>query len=144
MQVGSFARRIRVAFDDITTPEDGVLAGLVKMGEVALEAHTIDVPTFNRIVKIQSGIVTMPEIQLTYETNTETNTRQYLKNWWINKDQKNMTVIMVDATGTEQERVLWSSVEISRLTEPEADLANPTYAQMVITVLPKEITPIDL
>ena len=75
MQVGSFARRIRVAFDDITTPEDGVLAGLVKMGDVALEAHTIDVPTFNRIVKIQSGIVTMPEIHLPDEANEQPNTR---------------------------------------------------------------------
>jgi hypothetical protein len=139
MQNGSQARRVVISYDDYDASPDGVLPGLVKCGEVNLETNTIDVPTFNRIVKIQSGIVTMPEITLTYETKSDGTTLNYLRAWWENKDQKQMTYKKVDATGEIMEEVAWDNVEIRAFKEPEADLANPSFSQVEITVLPQDI-----
>jgi hypothetical protein len=130
------ARKMKVLIDG----EE--IDGLVKFGEVSLENNTIDVPTFNRIVKIQSGIITMPEVALTYETKRNTNTRTFLRDWYFQKQVKDMTIIACDATGTEFDRVLWSDVECSKLSEPESDLGSPTYAQMTITLLPYDVTPV--
>jgi hypothetical protein len=130
------ARKIKVLIDGQE------IDGLVKFGEVSLENNTIDVPTFNRIVKIQSGIITMPEVTLTYETKRSTNTRKFLRDWYFQKQVKDMTILACDATGAEFDRVLWADVECSKLSEPESDLGSPTYAQMTITLLPYDITPV--
>lgn len=53
-----------------------------------------------------------------------------------------MTVVACDATGTEFDRVIWSDVECTKLVEPEADLSSPTYAQIAVTLLPFDITPV--
>jgi hypothetical protein len=136
MQNGSMARKIKVLVDNAE------IDGLVKFGEVSLEQGTIDVPSFNRIWKIQDGIIRMPEITLTYNTKRSTNTRRFLRDWYFQKQVKDMTIIACDATGTEFDRVLWSDVECMKLVEPEADLGSPTYAQISITVLPFDITPV--
>jgi hypothetical protein len=130
------ARKLKVFIEGEEIP------GLVRFGEVALENGIIDVPTFNRIVKIHNGITTMPEVPVSYETRRNTKTRQFLRDWYNNKEVKDMTIVQVDATGQAFEKVLWSDVECRRLSEPEVDFANPTYARIDVTLLPFDIQPV--
>ena len=116
------------------------ISGLVNLGEINLENGAIDVPEFNRIRKIQSGITTMPEIPCSFETRRSTNTRKYLQDWFNNKEVKDVTIVYMDATGTEFERDLWSSVELRKLTMPPVDAASPAYAKLDVTFLPYDIT----
>jgi hypothetical protein len=132
----SMARKMRVLIDG----EE--IDGLVKFGEVALEKGMIDVPSYHRIWKISNGITTMPEVTLVYETKRNTNTRKFLRDWYNNHEVKDMTIIAIDASDVEFDRVIWSDVECTKLVEPESDLSSPTYAQMTVTLLPYDITPV--
>ena len=55
MQNGSMAGKVKVLYDG----EE--IEGLTRFGDVPLENGTIDVPTFNRIRKVQSGVTTIPQ-----------------------------------------------------------------------------------
>ena len=83
MQNGSMAGKVKVLYDG----EE--IEGLTRFGDVPLENGTIDVPSFNRVHKVQSGVTTMPEVQLTYETRRNTNTRKFFKNYFHKKEKKN-------------------------------------------------------
>jgi hypothetical protein len=119
------------------------LADLTNLGEVSLENGMIDVPEFNYIRKIQSGITSMPEIQCSFETkrdSTGEGTRATLEAWFTNKEVKNVTIVYMDATGTEFERDLWNGVELRKLSKPAVDASSPAYAKLDVTFLPYEIT----
>ena len=81
MQNGSMAGKVKVLYDG----EE--IEGLTRFGDVPLENGTIDVPTFNRIRKVQSGVTTMPEVQLTYETRRNTKTRKFFKDYFHKKEK---------------------------------------------------------
>jgi hypothetical protein len=132
-QQNSMARKIKVLVDGTEIP------GLVKFGEVPLENSMIQVPLFDRIVNIHNGMTTMPAIPLTYETQRSTSTRSFLRSWFNNKEVHDVTVVQCDATGTEYERIAWTDVECSKLSEPEHDASSPTYAQITVTLLPYDI-----
>lgn len=137
MQSGSMAGKVKVLYDG------NELEGLTQFGDVPLENGTIDVPTFNRVRKIHSGVTTMPEVQLTYEVRRNTDTRKFLKNYFHNKEKHDITVIRCDADGVEYGRELWSQVECNRFQENSFDASSPNYAQIQITLLPYDITPVD-
>lgn len=137
MQNGSMAGKVRVLYDG----EE--IHGLTRFGEVPLENNTIDVPTYDRINKIQSGVTTMPEVQLTYETRRNTNTRKFFKDYFHKKEKHDVTIIRIDADGSEYDRELWTAVECSKYSENEFDAGSPTYASISVTLLPFSITPID-
>lgn len=136
MQNGSMAGKVKVLYDGVE------IEGLTQFGDVPLENGTIDVPTFNRLRKIHSGVTTMPEVQLTYETRRNTNTRAFFKSYYHNKEKKDITIIRCDADGTEYDRELWSAVECNKFQENSFDASSPTYAQVRITLLPFDITPV--
>ena len=137
MQNGSMAGKVRVLYDG----EE--IEGLTRFGGVPFENGMIEVPTFNRIRKIQSGVTTMPEVELVYETRRNTNTRKFFKDFYHKKEKHDVTVIRCDADGTEYDRELWSAVECNKFSENEFDAGSPTYAQINVTLLPYDITPVN-
>ena len=50
---------------------------------------------------------------------------------------------VTDADGVEYGRELWSQVECNRFQENSFDASSPNYAQIQITLLPYDITPVD-
>lgn len=128
------AGKVRVLYDG----EE--IEGLTQFGEVPLENNTIDVPTYNRVHKIQSGVTTMPEVQLTYETRRQAKTRKFFKDYYHNKEKHDITIIRIDADGAEYDRELWSAVECVKYSENAFDAGSPTYASITISLLPYDIT----
>lgn len=137
MQNGSMAGKVKVLYDG----EE--IEGLTRFGDVPLENGTIDVPTFNHIRKVQSGVTTMPEVRLTYETRRNTKTRKFFKDYFHKKEKHDVTIIRCDADGVEYDRELWSAVECNHFSENEFDAGSPTYAQINVTLLPYDITPVN-
>lgn len=133
MQSTSMALKLKVQFDGKEYP------GLTKFGEVSLEKGTIEVPTFSRINKIDNGIITMPEVTATFETQRNTATRKFLQNYYLNGEEHDLTIILTDADGVEFERQSWISTRCRVLKSPEIDLASPTYAQIQVAFLPFDI-----
>lgn len=133
MQNNSMAMKVRFMVDNEELP------GLVKMGEVALENSMIDVPGFQRIFKIQSGVTTMPAVPFTFETRRNTKTRKVLNDWFDKQEQHDVTIILVDAGGTEFERALWQDVECQKHVNPEIDFSNVSYARLDVTFIPYSI-----
>jgi hypothetical protein len=128
------ARKIRVYIDGTTE-----LQGLTNFGDVNLENGMIDVPVFDRVLKIHSGVTTMPQVDLTFETRRSTTTRAILRKWFTGKEVHDLTIDQVDAAGTSFEKISWSSVECSALKEPAVDTSNPSYAQITVTLIPYDI-----
>lgn len=124
---------------------DGVeLAGLVFAGEMVLEKGSVEIPEFRKIRIIQNGIIKYPPYELKYKLNRGTNTKEFLTAWHTDDEIKDVVIVRTDAHGTEFGRVLLSQCECLKIQlMPDTDLANPAYAQMAITILPWEITPID-
>jgi len=133
MQEGSVAQKAKLIVDGEEIP------GLVKLGEVALEKGTIEVPTPFKIVKIQNGVSTMPEVPATFETRRDTNTKKRLSDWYKNDEQHDVTVVYFDAGGAEYARYLWPKTECKKKTIPETDHASPTFAKLDVIFLPQDV-----
>jgi hypothetical protein len=103
----------------------------------------IDVPGFQRIYKIATGVTTMPAIPATFETRRSTSTRKILSDWYNKNEQHDVTIIWCDAGGVEFARDLWEDVECSIIKKPETDLANVSYARLEVTFLPYDITGVE-
>lgn len=137
MQNGSMAGKVKVLYDGVE------IAGLTQFGDAPLENGIIEIPTFNKLSRVHSGVTTMPEVQCTYECRRNTNTRQFFKDYFHKKEKHDITVIRCDADGSEYGRELWSAVECNRFQENSFDAGSPTYAQVQITLLPADITPVN-
>jgi hypothetical protein len=136
MQENSMAMKARVLFDGEEVP------GLVRLGEVALENAAIDVPSFRRIRKVHTGVTTIPEVELSYEVQRGTDTLRFFQDYYSGGQKKDVTVIYCDADGVEYARDLWQDVECRRLVRPQVDLANVSYAQVSVVLLPYDIVPV--
>jgi len=120
------------------------IAGLVYAGELVLEKGSVEIPEFRKIRTVQNGITKYPPYELKYKLNRGTNTKNFFQDWYSGDEIKDVTIIRTDAHGVEFERVLLSQCECLKIQlMPESDLASPAYAQMSVTILPWEITPID-
>lgn len=137
MQDNSMAMKVRLLFDGEEVP------GLVKFGEVPLENGVIDVPGFQRVHKIHTGVTVIPEVEVTYEVRRNTNTLKFFQDFHSNKEKKDVTVIYTDADGAEYARDLWQDVECRKFTRPQVDLGNVTYAQVTVVLLPYDIVPVN-
>lgn len=134
MQQTSMARKPRVLFNGEEIP------GLIKAGELSREKDAIEVPSYKIKRSIQTGVTKLPELELTYEVRRDTKTGKFFKDYYLNDEVKDVTLIYADASGTEYERKLLSSCECRKLVEPEADLGAVSYAQITVTILPYDIT----
>ena len=136
MQEGSVAQKAKILIDGEEIP------GLVKLGEMSREKGVIEVPTPFKIVKIQSGVDTMPEVACTFETRRDTKTRKMLQDWYDKNEQHDATVVYFDAGGSEFARYLWPATECRKHSIPETDHASPTFAKLDVIFLPQDIMPV--
>lgn len=134
MQNNSTAQKARIMADG----EE--VAGFISMGEVAEEDEAIQVPGFQIIRNIRTGVRKMPEVEFAFETRRNTNTRQFLADWYHKKETKNLTIIYCDADGVEFARYLWSDVECRKHTIPATDHSKVDYAQVSVILIPYDIT----
>lgn len=134
MQKNAMARKPQVLVDNQELP------GLVLVGGIPLEDLTIEVPEFKRIRVIDSGVEKIPPVELTYRLDRSTKTRQFLVDWKANKETHDVVIIECDAAGQEWGRILAPMADMTRLEDPEGDLASPTFAQLRITLAPWDLT----
>lgn len=134
MQNNSVAQKARIIFEGEEVP------GLVSIGEIPEEDDAIQVPGFQIIRNIRTGVRKMPEIDLKFETRRNTNTRAFLSDWYRGKTAKDITVIYCDADGVEFARYLWNQVECRKHTIPATDHSKIDYSYVSVTVCPYDIS----
>jgi len=137
MQRNDLAEKKRITFDGEEIP------GLVNFQELSLEKGQLEVPEFSKIRRIQNGITTIPPVDLTYKIAKETNTLKFFRDWYGRDEEKDVVIIRTDASGVEFARTLLPSCECVRYLEPAFDASNPTFAQVQVTLVPWDVTPID-
>lgn len=133
MQTNAMAEKKKVFIDGVE------IEGLVSVSEIPREKRTIEVPSFSTIRDIQSGITKLPPMEMVYSLKRGTNTLQFWEDFYNNNEQKDIEIVRTDADGVEFKRVLYPGCECTRAGEPEYDAANPTYAQIRVTVVPWNI-----
>lgn len=137
MQPNDMAEKKRVYIDGEEVP------GFVYSGELRLEKGTIEVPEFKKIRSIQNGISKIPEYELRYKISRGTNTLKFFQDWYNLDEIKDVTIVRVDAHGSEFARTLMSQCECRVINIPETDSANPSYAMITAIILPYEITDLE-
>ena len=119
------------------------LPGLVFVGEVSREKGQIEVPGYNRTRRIQNGVTTIPPVEMRYKLQKDTNTRQFLLDWYDLNEEHDVTVITTDVTGSEIERQLMQMSECVQHTRPEYAGESPVYSMTTIIIVPWDIITID-
>lgn len=123
---------------------DGVeLAGLVSVSEIKFDKSVIEAPEFNYIRNIQNGIIKVPQLDMVWKIDKGSATLTYLRSWYFNNEVHDVTVIDTDATGVAFQQYLCTGCEMTGLSDPEYDAANPNYARLNCHVIPFNITMLD-
>lgn len=115
------------------------IPGLVTFGEVTREKRVVEVPSFRKIRDVQSGVIKMPQISLTYKIERNTKTLKFFDDFFDNNEVKDLECIRTDAHGVEFQRKIYIQCEPISMTEPAYDAANPDYAKTTITFAPEDI-----
>lgn len=136
MQTNNMAEKKRVLYDEEEIP------GLVSFAEISLERAQLEVPEFDRIRRISSGILTIPPIEVVYKLARDSETLQFFTDYYFQNLEFDVTIIRTDAAGVEFARTLLPDTQIARYAEPAFDAANPVYAQVAFTLLPWDVIPI--
>lgn len=136
MQRNDMAEKKRLLIDGEELP------GLYMVAEIAMEKGSIEVPEFKRIRVIQNGIIKIPTIQVGYKVQRNSKTLKFLRDWFFNDEDHDVTIIRTDAGGIEFARTLLTSVELLKYTEPPFDGANPTFAKMEPVLVPWDLLPV--
>ncbi len=137
MQRNDRAEKRRVYIDGEEIP------GLVHIGEMTLEKGTIEVPEFSKIRVIQNGIMKYPPYEMKYKISKGTSTLKFFRTWFEDNEIHDVTIVRTDAHDDEFARTLLSECECAKYTEPEVGAEAPPFAQVSVTILPFEITPLD-
>lgn len=103
------------------------LAGLVECGGVNDEDQIIDVPGFNRLSPIKSGVKKLEPFPFKYAIKRGTNTHQVLHDWHFDDELHDVTLINTDASGTEINRWLLRDCELPKFDEPTYNAGQPEY-----------------
>lgn len=130
MQTNAMAEKKKIEVDGVELP------GLVSVGEYKLEKSRIEVPSFNRLREIQSGIIKIPAIELKYKVERSSNTLEFYENWYLKNESHDVTIIRTDADGVEFSRRLLPDCECVDFTDPAYDASNPEYASVTVSLVP--------
>lgn len=117
------------------------IPGLRSIDEYVLEEDLIDVPEFDKIRKVKTGIKKIPEINAVYNIRRDTITMKFFQDWYNKNQTKEIIEIQTDGSGAEVARYLWSEVELSKIGRPAADSASVADAQVSVTFVPEDIEP---
>lgn len=136
MQTNSMASKRRVIIDGRE------MTNVVSVGEIKFEKNTIEVPTPNRIKKIASGIITEPTITIKFETprsqsdTSKSDDAKFLQEWFESGDSHDLTIVYVDAAGTQFDKLFLYSCEVASYQDAPFDAGNVTYAAVDVEILP--------
>jgi len=133
MQNNDMARKIKLEID--SSPFNN----LVNFGEINREKTTVEVPEFQKLRTIQTGVDIIPVIEVGFKYKRNADTNQFLRNWYENSEQKDVIVIETDGSGTEIDRMALSSVELGKYSLEEYDAASPGYYRINVSFLPYNI-----
>lgn len=137
MQKNDLAEKKKIMIDGVEIP------GLLNVQEIPLEKGQLEVPEFSKIRRIQNGMSTIPAVELTYKIQRDTETLNFMKDWYLKDESKDVTIIRTDGGGVEFARTLLPQSECVRYYEPPYDAAAPTFAQVQITLCPWDVIPIN-
>lgn len=119
------------------------LPGLVNLSEYTIEDGTVRVPGRDKDVPVRNSVKVIPEIEAIFKITRDSQTLQFLQNWYELKETHNVTLIRIDGSGAEFKRELWPNTELAKLNSPAYDASAPTYAQAMVKFLPEDIVYID-
>jgi hypothetical protein len=135
-QRNDLAEKIRVTWDGRE------FAGLVSCSETKYTKGVIEVPEFKRKRRIQDGVVVFSDITMVYSLQRNSPIIAFLQSFFLNNEVHTAMRIRCDAAGVEFGRTMYQDCECIDFTEPETDLANPTYAKITAVFCPWEIIPL--
>jgi hypothetical protein len=136
-QRNDLAEKKRLLVDGIEIPD------LVYVGAVEMEKDVIEVPEFAKKRNIQNGVTKIPMVQVKYKIAKGGTALATIRNWYLNNEVHDLTILRCDATGTEFARDLAPGAECIKFSEPDYDAASPKFAQLEATFIPFDFTPMD-
>ena len=117
------------------------LNGLVSCSPITFEEGVVDIPEPSRIRHARNGVDVVPRFTLVYKVQRDAASLTLFRNWKVNKETHDVTIIRTDATGVEFARDMCQLCDCVKLEEPEFDAANPTYAKITADIIPYEVVP---
>ena len=137
MQKNSMAEKKQILIDGEEWP------GLVNVGEISIEAGTIEIPEFHRIRIIKNGIKKIPVVNVIYQITRNSITLKGFRDWFFKDEDHEVIIKRTDAHGIEFARSIMPGCECIKYAEPAFDGANVTYAQLPTILVPWDFIPLD-
>lgn len=134
MQAGAMGQKIRLEWDGEEK------AGLISIAEIPLEKLTAEVPGFGKIFSITNGTIRIPDsIPMSYRGDRDSDTREFLRDWYFNDEVKDGTLIATDGHGVEFERFQLLSCELRSQTIQGWEAGTPAPAVIPCVVIPQNV-----
>jgi hypothetical protein len=133
MQKNDMARKIKIEIGGEEVPN------LVHFGAIERNQVTAEVPSFDKLRTIITGVDTIPPIDMGFKYTRDSETKLFWRNWYEKNQIKDVVVIEVDGTGAEIDRITLLQCECSKYTLPEYTGESPAYFRVDITILPNDI-----
>jgi len=133
MQKNDMARKIKIEIDGLER------ANLVHVGAIERNQVTAEVPEFAKLKTIITGVDTIPPIDFGFKYTRDSETKQFIKDWYVKNQIKNVILVEVDGSGSEIDRITLLQCECSKYSLPEYAAEAPNYYRIDITLLPYDI-----
>ena len=118
------------------------IPGLVKVEEIKFENKTVDVTDFSEEHTVDSNIMKVPPVVMTYRCDAGTKTLDFFENFHLNGEERQGVIIRTDAVGTPIKRYLLTDCKCFVHNIPAYDSASPQAMTITITVNPWKIVPV--
>lgn len=119
------------------------LQGLISIDEYPIEKGSAQIPSFNKVVEVVNGVVTIPLVNATFKISRDSKTMRILKDWFEDGSTKDCVLVRTDGSGKEFARELWPNTELKKNHSGAYDGAEPTTAMQLVTFAPEDIKQID-
>ena len=136
MQRNAMVEKKKVEWEGVEIP------GLIKVDEIKFENKTVDVTDFSEEHTVDSNIMKVPPVSMTYRIDRGTNTLDFFENFHLRGEVKDGTIIRTDAYGNVIKRYLLKDCSCFTHSIPAYDSASPQAATITITVNPWKIIPV--
>jgi hypothetical protein len=117
-------------------------AGIVSVSETKYSTGVVEVPEFRRKRRIRDGVISFSDITMVYSFQKNSPILAFLQSFFLNGEVHTAMRVRCDASGVEFARTMYQDCECIDMTDPETDLANPTYAKVTCIFTPWEIIPL--
>lgn len=127
------ARKIRLDIDGVQIPN------LVQFGAIERNQVTVEVPSINKLRTIITGVDTIPLIDAGFKYTRNSDTKQFIIDWYTKNQVKDVVVVETDGAGNEIDRINLLKCECSKYSIPEYLGESPSYYRIDITITPEDI-----